>query len=66
MVSSHGSINHALTSIWMTFLRKSSSDGVDMKFKGVDLLMVHNLRFLFERMEMMILGSQLSKMNEVR
>lgn len=37
-----------------------------MKFKGVDLLMVHNLRFLFERMEMMILGSQLSKMNEVR
>lgn len=39
---------------------------MDMKFKGVDLLMVHNLRFLFERMEMMILGSQLSKMNEVR
>lgn len=37
-----------------------------MKFKGVDLLMVHNLRFLCERMEMMILGSQLSKMNEVR
>lgn len=36
-----------------------------MKFKGVDLLMVHNVRFLFERMEMMILGSQLSKMNDV-
>lgn len=37
-----------------------------MKFKGVDLLMVHNLRFLFERMEMMMLGSQLAKMNEVQ
>lgn len=36
-----------------------------MKCKGVDLLMVHNVRFLFERMEMMILGSQLSKMNDV-
>lgn len=64
LVSSYGRINHPLTSIWITFLRKSSCDGVDMKFKGVDLLMVHNRRFLLERMEMMILGTQLSKMNE--
>lgn len=53
----------------MAFLRKSKSDKVNIKFKEVDFLVANiqftNQRFLLERTEMMILGSQGSKTDVV-
>lgn len=70
MDGGHGSINHALTSIWMAFLGKSNSDKVYMKFKKVDFLVASiqfsNQRFLLVRTGMITLMIPLLKDDAVQ